>query len=168
MFDSARAIKRLDPAASSLLEIILLYPGYHAMLMHRVSHFLYKNHLRILPRFLSQLTRTLTGIEIHPGARIGKRFFIDHGMGVVIGETTVIGDDCVMYQGATLGGRDTQSDKRHPTLGHHVMIGAGAKVIGNINLGDYVKVGANAVVLHDVEAHQSVAGIPAKVIENKK
>lgn len=167
MLDTAKAIKRQDPAASSLLEVILLYPGLHALFYHRIAHIFYKMHLLILARLISQLARFLTGIEIHPGAKIGKRLFIDHGMGIVIGETAIIGDDCVLYHGVTLGGRGTQHIKRHPTIGNHVMVGAGAKILGNIQLGDYVKVGANAVVLHSVEDHQSVAGIPARHLEPK-
>ncbi len=168
MFDTAKAIKQQDPAAHSLLEVILLYPGYHAVLIHRVAHFLYNIHFYFLARLLSQFSRTLTGIEIHPGAKIGKRLLIDHGMGVVIGETSVIGDDCLIYHGVTLGGRGTEHVKRHPTLGNHVMVGAGAKVLGNITLGNHVKVGANAVVLHSVEDHQTVGGNPAKILVSKR
>ena len=164
IFDTARAIKKHDPAASSLLEVILLYPGYHAVLYHRVAHVLYQFHFRFLARLVSQVSRSLTGIEIHPGAQIGKRLFIDHGMGVVIGETAIIGDDCLIYHGVTLGGRGEKHIKRHPSLGNHVMVGAGAKVLGNIYIGDHVKIGANAVVLHSVEPHHVVAGNPARDI----
>ncbi len=167
MFDTARAIKRQDPAASSLLEVILLYPGLHALFYHRIAHVFYQLHLKFIARLISQFARLLTGIEIHPGAQIGKRLFIDHGMGVVIGETSVIGDDCLIYHGVTLGGRGLQHVKRHPTIGNHVMIGAGAKVLGNITLGNHVKVGANAVVLHNVEDHQTVGGNPAKILVSK-
>lgn len=168
MFDTAKAIKRQDPAAHSLLEVILLYPGYHAILTHRVAHFFYKIHFYFLARLISQVSRSLTGIEIHPGAQIGKRLLIDHGMGVVIGETSVIGDDCLIYHGVTLGGRGTEHVKRHPTIGNNVMIGAGAKVLGNITLGNNVKVGANAVVLHSVEDNQTVGGNPAKILVSKR
>lgn len=164
IFDTARAIKKQDPAANSLLEIILLYPGYHALFYHRIAHVLYKFHFRFLARWISQISRSLTGIEIHPGAQIGKRLFIDHGMGVVIGESTIIGDDCLIYHGVSLGGRGEKHIKRHPSLGNHVMVGAGAKVLGNIMIGDHAKIGANAVVLETVEAHHSVAGNPAKDI----
>ena len=167
MFDTARAIKRQDPAASSLLEVILLYPGLRALFYHRIAHFFYGFRLLFIARLISQLSRFMTGIEIHPGAQIGKRLFIDHGMGVVIGETSVIGDDCLIYHDVTLGGRGLQHVKRHPTIGNNVMIGAGAKVLGNITLGDYVKVGANAVVLHSVEDHQTVGGNPAKILKSK-
>ena len=123
MFDTAKAIQKRDPAAKSLIEVILLYPGYHAILFHRVSHLLYKAHLYFLARLISQISRTLTGIEIHPGAQIGKRLFIDHGMGVVIGETAIIGDDCLIYHQVTLGGMSAKDEKRHPTLGNNVMVG---------------------------------------------
>ncbi len=167
MFKTARVIKAKDPAAKSLLEVILLYPGYHALLLHRVAHALYKIHLYFLARLISQLSRSLTGIEIHPGARIGKHLFIDHGMGVVIGETVVIGDECTLYHGVTLGGNGEVDVKRHPTLKDHVMVGAGAIILGNITLGNYVKVGANSVVLHSVDDHQTVVGHPARILESK-
>ncbi|MEJ7606628.1 MAG: serine O-acetyltransferase, partial [Bryobacteraceae bacterium] len=149
-------IFREDPAAKSVLEILLCYPGFHAILMHRLSHRLYRMGLPLVPRVLSQIGRFFTGIEIHPGARIGRRFFIDHGDGVVIGETTEIGDDVLIYQGVTLGGTGKEKGKRHPTIGHSVVIGTGAKVLGNIHIGDHVKVGAGSVVVKPVPAHSTV------------
>ena len=158
MFDTARSILKRDPAAKSLLEVILLYPGYHAVLNHRVAHAFYRAHLFFLARAISQLSRWLTGIEIHPGAQIGKRLFIDHGMGVVIGETAIIGDDCLIYHHVTLGGVNLEPVKRHPTLGNNVMVGAGATILGNITIGDGARIGANAFVLHDVEPGRTVVG----------
>ncbi|MBN8733004.1 MAG: serine O-acetyltransferase [Acidobacteria bacterium] len=157
-------IFREDPAAKSRLEIVLCYPGFHAILLHRLAHKLYKSGLPIVPRFISQISRLFTGIEIHPGAQIGRRFFIDHGMGVVIGETTVIGDDCLLYQGVTLGGTGKERGKRHPSLGNHVVVGTGAKVLGNIFIGDNSKIGAGSVVIHEVPAHSTVVGIPGRVV----
>lgn len=158
-----RAAQQKDPAAKSFLEIVLLYQGLHALVSHRVAHFFYKMHLFFLARFLSQVSRWLTGIEIHPGAKIGKRFFIDHGMGVVIGETAVIGDDVLLYQGVTLGGTGLEKGKRHPTIGNNVVIGTGAKVLGNIAIGDNSYVGANAVVIKDVPANSTVVGVPGRI-----
>lgn len=155
-------IKMLDPAARSSLEVILLYPSVHAMFFYRIANYLYRLHFFFLARFLSQLARFLTGIEIHPGARIGKGFFIDHGMGVVIGETVIIKDDVTIYHQVTLGGTGKEKGKRHPTIGNQVVIGAGAKVLGPINVGDYAKIGAGAVVTKDVLDYQTVVGIPAK------
>ena len=155
-------IKTLDPAARSSLEVILLYPSVHAMFFYRIANYLYRLHFFFLARFLSQLARFLTGIEIHPGARIGKGFFIDHGMGVVIGETVIIKDDVTIYHQVTLGGTGKEKGKRHPTIGNQVVIGAGAKVLGPINVGDYAKIGAGAVVTKDVLDYQTVVGIPAK------
>jgi serine O-acetyltransferase len=157
-------IFREDPAAKSVLEILLCYPGLHAILLHRIAHKLYRWNLPILPRFLSQFARFLTGIEIHPGARIGRRFFIDHGDGVVIGETTEIGDDVLIYQGVTLGGTGKEKGKRHPTIGNSVVIGTGAKVLGNISVGDHVKIGAGSVVIKPVPPHSTVVGIPGRVV----
>lgn len=158
-------IKEKDPAAKNALEIILTYSGFHAVIAYRISHFLYRNEMYTLARLVSQTARFFTGIEIHPGAKIGKRLFIDHGMGVVIGETAIIGNDCLIYQGATLGG--TGKDKglrRHPKLGNNVMIGAGSKVLGGFTVGDNAKVAANAVVLKDVPADYTAVGMPAKMI----
>jgi len=168
MFETAKVIKAKDPAAKSVLEVIFLYPGYHAVLMHRVAHALYKIHFYFLARFISQWSRFLTGIEIHPGASIGQHLFIDHGMGVVIGETVVIGDECTLYHGVTLGGKGNADVKRHPTLKDHVMVGAGAIIFGNITLGNHVQVGANSVVLHSVEDHQTVVGNPAHLLKSKQ
>ena len=160
-------IFREDPAAKSRLEIVLCYPGFHAILLHRMAHRLYEANIPLLPRFISQVSRFLTGIEIHPGATIGRRFFIDHGMGVVIGETTEIGDDVLLYQGATLGGTGNEKGKRHPTLGNHVVVGSGAKVLGNIRIGDNVKIGAGSVVVHPVPDNSTVVGIPGRVVRTR-
>jgi len=157
-------IFREDPAAKSVLEVILCYPGFHAILLHRIAHRLYKAGWPVLARFISQISRALTGIEIHPGAKIGRRFFIDHGMGVVIGETAEIGDDVLIYQGATLGGTGKEKGKRHPTLGNHVVVGAGAKILGSIRIGDHVKIGAGSVVIHPVPDHSTVVGVPGRVV----
>lgn len=162
MFDFLMAYKRYDPAAKSLLEVALLYPGPKAVFFHRISHALYAGKLFFLARFFSEFSRWLTGVEIHPGARIGKRLVIDHGMGTVIGETAEIGDDCLIFQGVTLGGNTFEAKKRHPTLKNRVIIGSGAKVLGPIVLSDGVRVGSNAVVTKDIEAGLSVVGIPAK------
>lgn len=159
-----RAIKREDPAAKSSLEIILCYPGLHAVLFHRVAHWLYRRKRFVLARLVSQFSRWITGIEIHPGATLGKRLFIDHGLGVVIGETAEIGDDVLLYQGVTIGGTGNQRGKRHPTLANRVVVGAGAAVLGNITLGDDVKVGAGSVVVHSVPQGATVVGIPGKVV----
>lgn len=163
--DHIQAIRREDPAAKSSLEILLCYPGLHAVFFHKISHALYRHKLYVLSRFVSHFARFLTGIEIHPGAKIGRRLFIDHGMGVVIGETAEIGDDVLLYQGVTIGGTGSQHGKRHPTLGSHVVVGGGAKVLGNITLGDNVKVGAGSVVVHSVPAGATVVGIPGRVIK---
>jgi len=157
-------IFREDPAAKSRLEIVLCYPGFHAILLHRVAHRFYRANIPILPRFVSQISRFLTGIEIHPGARIGRRFFIDHGMGVVIGETTEIGDDVLVYQGVTLGGTGNEQGKRHPTLGNNVVVGTGAKVLGSITIGSHVKIGAGSVVVRPVPDYSTVVGIPGRVV----
>ena len=162
MREDIAAARLRDPAARTGLEVALLYPGLHAVWAHRVSHALWRRRLRLLARTTSQLSRWLTGIEIHPGARIGRRFFIDHGMGVVIGETAEIGDDVLMYHGVTLGGRTRDIGKRHPTLGHGVAVGAGAKILGPITVGDRCVVGANAVVTKDAPADSVLVGVPAK------
>src|SRR5947209_4584024 len=166
--DHVRAIRREDPAAKSDLEILLCYPGLHAVLVHKFSHALYNRRWFVAARFASHIGRFLTGIEIHPGARLGKRLFIDHGLGVVIGETAEIGDDVLLYQGVTIGGTGSQGGKRHPTLGDRVVVGAGAKVLGNIVLGDSVKVGAGSVVVHSVPAGATVVGIPGRVIKGDR
>jgi len=156
-----------DPAAKSVLEIVLCYPGFQSILWHRLSHRLYKWNVPLLPRVLSQFSRFLTGIEIHPGATIGRRFFIDHGAGVVIGETAEIGDDVLLYQGVTLGGTGNEKGKRHPTLGNNVVVGAGAKVLGNILIGSHAKVGAGSVVVRPVPEYATVVGIPGHVVKTR-
>lgn len=157
-------IMEKDPACKNIFYAIFLYPGFHILIFHRIAHFLYKVRLLFLARLISQIARWLTGIEIHPGAKIGKNLFIDHGMGIVIGETAVIGDNCTIYHGVTLGGTGKDKIKRHPTLGNNVMVGAGAKVLGPITIGDNVKIGAGAVVLKDVKANGTVVGIPAREV----
>jgi serine O-acetyltransferase len=154
-----------DPAAKGVLEILLCYPGFHAIIMHRIAHWLYKRHIPLIPRLISHISRFLTGIEIHPGARIGRRFFIDHGMGVVIGETAEIGDDVLIYQGVTLGGTGKEKGKRHPTIGNRVVIGAGAVVLGPITIGDDSRIGAGSVVVNSVPPGSTVVGVPGKVIK---
>ncbi len=154
-----------DPAARNTWEVVTCYPGFHAMLMHRLAHCLWGARLRWLARFTSHLSRWLTGIEIHPGATIGRRFFIDHGMGVVIGETAEIGDDCTLYHGVTLGGTSWNKGKRHPTLGKGVVVGAGAKILGPITIGEGARIGSNAVVVKEVPPGATAIGIPARIIE---
>lgn len=153
-----------DPAANNLLEVVLCYPGLHALIMYRLAHRFYKWKIPFLPRFISHLTRIVTGIEIHPAARIGRRLFIDHGQGIVIGETTEIGNDVLLYQQVTLGGTGKEKGKRHPTIGNNVIVGAGAKVLGNIKIGDNVRVGAGSVVIQNVPEHSTVVGIPARIV----
>jgi len=157
----------MDPAATSKIEVALTYAGFHALLFYRLGHWLQMRSIPFIPRAMSQLARFLTGIEIHPGAIIGSGLFIDHGMGVVIGETSEIGDHVTLFQGVTLGGTGKQRGKRHPTIGSHVVVGAGAKVLGPITVGDYVKIGANAVVLQDVPDHSTVVGIPGRIVRIK-
>lgn len=157
-----------DPAAKSVLEILLCYPGVHAMIFYRIAHFFWTKKLLVLGRFTSHIGRFVTGIEIHPGAKIGSGFFIDHGMGVVIGETTEIGDNCTLYHGVTLGGTSLKKEKRHPTLGNNVVVGAGAKVLGPFKVGDNSKIGANSVVINEVPPNSTVVGIPAKSAQKKK
>ncbi|CAK0755172.1 putative serine acetyltransferase [Gammaproteobacteria bacterium] len=154
-----------DPAARNAFEVLTTYPGFHAVRFHRLAHGLWNKDLKWLARFLSMLSRWLTGIEIHPGATIGRRFFIDHGMGVVIGETAEIGDDCTLYHGVTLGGVSWEKGKRHPTLGNNVVVGAGAKVLGPIYVGDGARIGSNAVVLKEVPAKAIVVGVPGRVVK---
>lgn len=162
-YQDIRAAQKRDPAAKSFLEILLLYQGLHALVAYRVGHFLYLAKLFFFARLVSQIARFATGIEIHPGARIGRRFFIDHGMGVVIGETAVVGDDVLIYQGVTLGGTGLKNEKRHPTIGNNVVIGSGAKVLGNITVGDNSYIGSNAVVIKDVPANSTVVGVPGRI-----
>ncbi|OPL10036.1 MAG: serine acetyltransferase [Firmicutes bacterium ML8_F2] len=159
-----RAVKDRDPAAKNTVEVLFCYPGLHAILCHRVAHFFYRRGLVLLPRMLSHISRFLTGIEIHPGAEIGESFFIDHGMGVVIGETTSIGSNVTLYQGVTLGGTGKETGKRHPTIGDNVVIGTGAKVLGPIAIGDNCRIGAGSVVLRPAPANSTVVGIPARVV----
>lgn len=162
--EDIRVVFERDPAARSVLEVILCYPGFHAILLHRVAHWLYRRRLKLLARIISQINRFLTGIEIHPGAKIGRGLFIDHGMGVVIGETAEIGDNVTIYQGVTLGGTGKEKGKRHPTIGNNVVISTGAKVLGNITIGDNVKIGAGSVVLKDVPPNCTVVGVPGKIV----
>jgi len=162
LYRDAKNIKCKDPAARNILEVILLYPGFHILVYHRIAHFLYKIKLFFLARLISQIGRFFTGIEIHPGAKIGKKLFIDHGMGIVIGETAVIGDGCTIYHHSTLGGTGKDLIKRHPTIGNNVMVGCGSKILGPINIGDNVKIGAGAIVLKDVEEGKTVVGIYKK------
>ena len=159
-----QAAKERDPAATSTLEVIFTYPGFHARQLHRLAHTLHTLGLRLPARLISHLGRALTGIEIHPRAQIGEKFFIDHGMGVVIGETTVIGNNCHLYQGVTLGGTSTQRAKRHPTLGDGVVVGAGAKIIGAVNIGDDAKIGAGSVVVTNVPPNATVVGVPGHIV----
>jgi len=166
--ENIRVVFDRDPAARSTWEVITCYPGFHALTLHIVSHSLWKRNWKWLARFVSHITRFLTGIEIHPGATIGQRVFIDHGMGIVIGETAEIGDDCTLYHGVTLGGTSWKAGKRHPTLGRGVIIGAGAKVLGPITLEAGAKVGSNAVVVKDVPAGATAVGIPARIIDTEQ
>ena len=166
--ETLRAYQARDPAARSRLEIFLLYPGVHATLYHRLAHFLYCRHLKFLARFVSQWSRFWTGIEIHPGAKIGRRLVIDHGMGIVIGETAEIGDDCLIYHGVTLGGTGKDQGKRHPTIGNNVIIGSGSQVLGPIKVGNNAKIGSNAIVTKDVAANTTVIGLAAHKIEDLK
>jgi serine O-acetyltransferase len=169
MFDTIRrdfnVVFERDPAATSRLEVLLTYAGFHAIFFHRIAHRLRAWRVPVIPRLIATFARWTTGIEIHPAARIGDGFFIDHGMGVVIGETSEIGNDVTLFQGVTLGGTGKDRGKRHPTLGNHVVVGAGAKVLGAITIGDHVKIGANSVVLRSVPPHATVVGIPGKIIK---
>ena len=165
--DEIKAVKERDPAAKTALEVLLLYPGLHALVIYRIAHKLWEWHVPILPRWLSQSARFFTGIEIHPGAAIGKRLFIDHGMGVVVGETAIIGDNVLLYQGVTLGGTGKECGKRHPTIGNNVVVGTGAKVLGNITIGDNSYIGANAVVIKDTPPNSTVVGIPGRITKQE-
>ena len=158
------SVKNNDPAAQNGLVIFLSYPGLHAKWMHTPEHWLWTHGLRSVARILSQITRFFTGVEIHPAAQLGRRLFIDHAMGVVIGETTIVGDDCTLYQGVTLGGTGNENGKRHPTLGNNVTVGSGAKVLGNITIGDNVRIGGNSVVVKDVPPDSTVVGVPGRVV----
>lgn len=162
-YPDIKAAQKRDPAAKSFMEVILLYPGLHALIYYRIAHALYQMRLFLLARLISQAARFFTGIEIHPGAKIGKRFFIDHGLGVVIGETALIGDDVLLYQGTTLGGTGIIGGKRHPTVGNNVVVGSGAKVLGNITIGDNSYIGSNAVVVKDVPPNSTIVGVPGRI-----
>ena len=165
LYLDAKNISDKDPASRNVIYVIFLYPGFHALLFYRIAHFLNNLKLKFIARLVSQLGRFLTGIEIHPGAKIGKRLFIDHGMGIVIGETTTIGDNCTIYHGVTLGGTGKDKYKRHPDIGDNVIIGCGAKVLGPIKIGNNVKIGANSVVLKEVPKDSTVVGIPGKILK---
>ena len=162
--EEAKNIQERDPAAKSFLQVLILYPGFHILIYYRISHFLYKHKRYFLARLISQIGKFFTGIEIHPGAKIGRRLFIDHGTGIVIGETATVGNDCTIYHGVTLGGTGKDRNKRHPDIGDNVMIGCGAKILGPIKIGNNVKIGANAVVTKNVEDNSTVVGIPGKVL----
>ena len=164
LWEDAKNIRDKDPAARNVAEVIILYPGFHVLVTHKIAHFLYNHRCFFLARFVSQLARHLTGIEIHPGAKIGRKLFIDHGMGIVFGETTEIGDNCTIYHGVTLGGTGKDLGKRHPTIENGVMIGSGAKVLGPITIGRNAKVAAGAVVVKDVEPNCTVVGVPGEVV----
>ena len=164
LLSDARNIQSKDPAASSLAQVLLLYPGFHILIFHRVAHFFYRKGHFFLARMVSQWGRSFTGIEIHPGAQIGSALFIDHGMGIVIGETAEIGDDCLLYHGVTLGGTGKDHGKRHPTLGNNVMVSAGAKVLGPFKVGDNSRIAANAVVLSEIPPEATAVGVPARVV----
>ena len=165
LLEDIRAYKRNDPAARSVAEVLLLYNGLHATIDYRIAHWLHRHHLRFLARALSQWSKMWTGIEIHPGATIGRRLVIDHGTGIVIGETAEIGDDCLLYQGVTLGGTGKDTGKRHPTLGNNVMVGAGAKVLGPFTVGNNARIAANAVVLREVPENATVVGVPGRIVK---
>ncbi len=162
-----QVIKEKDPAMRSTIEVFFCYPGFYAIIFHRLSHFLWNHSLKLLARILSTLVRFFTGIEIHPGAQFGERVFIDHGMGIVVGETTIVGDDVLIYQGVVLGGTTTQKCKRHPTIEKGVIIGAGAKIMGNITIGQYSKIGTGAVVLNDVPPESTCVGVPGRIVRSK-
>jgi len=162
--EDIKVVFERDPAARNIIEVLLCYPGLHAIWFHRIAHRLWTHNFRLLARLISHISRWLTGIEIHPGAKIGRRFFIDHGMGVVIGETTEIGNDVTIYHQVTLGGTSTKKGKRHPTIGNNVVIGAGAKILGPVKIGNNCKIGANSVVIKDVPPNSTVVGIPGRVV----
>jgi len=168
LVEDIRTIRAHDPAARGVVEILLCYPGLHALWMHGLAHRLWSWRIPVLPRFVSHVARFLTGIEIHPGARIGRRVFIDHGMGVVIGETAEVGDGCLIYQGVTLGGTSLSRGKRHPTLEEHVVVGSGAKVLGNITIGRNSRIGSGAVVIKSAPPHSTIVGIPGRVVEESE
>lgn len=162
--EDIKVIYENDPATKNIFEVVLCYPGLHALIAHRFAHRLYKWNIPLIPRIISYITRIITGIEIHPGAKIGRRCFIDHGEGIVIGETTVVGNDVLIYQQVTLGGTGKESGKRHPTIGNNVILGAGAKVLGNITIGDFVRIGAGSVVVDNVPENSTVVGVPGRIV----
>lgn len=164
LLNDARSIAKRDPAAKSALEVVLLYPGFHALFFHRFAHWFYNKKLFFVARLLNQFARFISGVDIHPGAKIGKGLFIDHASGVVIGETAEIGDNCTIYQGATLGGTGKDTGKRHPTIGNNVLISAGAKILGPFIVGDNARIGANSVVLNEVEPNTTVVGVPGRTV----
>ncbi|NLK86300.1 MAG: serine O-acetyltransferase [Clostridiaceae bacterium] len=166
LLDDARSIAQRDPAAKNVLEVFLLYPGFHALIYHRISHWLYTRKRFFLARWVSQVGRSATGVEIHPGAKLGRGLFIDHGMGIVIGETAEVGSNCTIYHGVTLGGTGKDTGKRHPTVGDNVLIGTGAKLLGPINIGDNAMIGAGSIVFDDVEPNTTVAGLKARVVRH--
>ncbi len=165
--EDIKTIYEKDPAAENLLEVLFCYPGLHALIMHRIAHKLNYWKIPLIPRIISNISRFFTGIEIHPAARIGRRFFIDHGMGVVIGATTIIGDDVLLYQGVTLGGTGNEHGKRHPTLGDNIVVGSGAKVLGNITIGSNSRIGAGSVVVDNVPENSTVVGVPGRIVRQK-
>ena len=165
--EDINTIYEKDPAAEKLLEVLFCYPGLHALILHRIAHKLNYWKIPLIPRIISNISRFLTGIEIHPAARIGRRFFIDHGMGVVIGATTIIGDDVLLYQGVTLGGTGNEHGKRHPTLGNNIVVGSGAKVLGNIEIGSNSRIGAGSVVVDNVPEDSTVVGVPGRIVKQK-
>lgn len=165
LIEDARSIAKRDPAAKGIAEVMFLYPGFHALVSHRIAHWFYRKRRFFIARLISQVSRFFTGIEIHPGAVIGKGLFIDHGMGVVIGETAEIGDNCTIYHGVTLGGTGKDTGKRHPTIGNNVLISTGAKILGPFKVGDNSKIGANAVVLNEVEPNTTVVGVPGRAVK---
>ena len=167
LYEDAKNIKEKDPASRNILEVIILYPGFHVLVFYRIAHFLYLNKIFFIARLISQIARFLTGIEIHPGAKIGRRLFIDHGMGIVIGETATIGNNCTIYHNVTLGGTGKDKNKRHPDIGSNVIIGCGAKILGPIKIGNNVKIGANSVVLQDIKDNSTVVGIPGDIIKKQ-
>ncbi len=165
--EDIKTIYDKDPAAENILEVLFCYPGLHALILHRIAHKLNYWKIPLIPRIISNVSRILTGIDIHPAARIGRRFFIDHGMGVVIGATTIIGDDVLLYQGVTLGGTGNEHGKRHPTLGNNIVVGAGAKVLGNIEIGSNSRIGAGSVVVDSIPENSTVVGIPGRIVKQK-
>ena len=164
LWEDAKNIRDKDPAARNVAEVIVLYPGFHVLVTHKIAHFLYNHRCFFLARFVSQLARHLTGIEIHPGAKIGRRLVIDHGMGIVIGETAEVGDDCLIYHGVTLGGTGKDQGKRHPTIGNNVLLSTGSKVLGPFKVGDGARIAANAVVLKEIPENATAVGVPARVV----